>query len=110
MIIATVLTVGVFVARGAKVESDGIAYLVCLVIGCLWVVAAALGAWLARGWSRGLVITWQLIQLAVGVGAMQGLLAGPLIGVVLLVLGLAGIVLVLTPSVSRSLGREPRGS
>jgi len=106
VITATVLIIGQFAAQGAKVESDGIAYIVCLVIGCLWLAAAAAGAWLARTWSRGLIITWQLIQLAVGIGAMQGLLAGPLVGVALLVLGLAGIGLVLTPAVSRALGRE----
>lgn len=107
---ATVLIIGQFAAQGAKVEVDGIAYVICLVIGCLWLGAGAIGAWLGRTWSRGLIITWQLIQLAVGIGAMQGLLAGPLVGVVLLVLGLAGIVLVLTPAVSRALGRTPRDS
>ena len=107
VLIATVLMIAQFAVQGAKVEVDGVAVVVCLVIGCLWVVTAALGAWLARTWARGLIITWQLIQLAVGVGAMQGLLAGPLVGVVLLVLGLAGIVLVLTPGVSRAMGRQP---
>ncbi|MCL2516684.1 MAG: hypothetical protein FWD85_04775 [Microbacteriaceae bacterium] len=106
VIIATVVTAVELAGRGAKVESDGIAFVVCLVLACLWVVAAALGAWLVQTWARGLIITWQLIQLAVGVGALQGLLAGPLLGVVLLVLGLAGIGLVLAPAVSRRLGRE----
>jgi len=63
------------------------------------------GVWLAQRWARGLTITWQLIQLVIGVGAIEGLLAGPLVGIVLLVLalGLAGIVLVLTPGVTRAL-------
>jgi hypothetical protein len=105
---ATAVVIGQFVVGGAKVEQDGLAFVVVMAIACLWVVVSAIGAWLARTWSRGLIITWQLIQLAVGIGAMQGLLAGPLVGVVLLVLGLAGIVLVLTPGVSRALGRQPR--
>ncbi|HEY0247556.1 MAG TPA: hypothetical protein VGC45_04760 [Gryllotalpicola sp.] len=107
VLLATVLAVGQFFGHGAKVEADGAAYLVCLAIGCLWVGVAAVGLWFAQPWVRGLVITWQLVQLAVGVGAMQGLLAGPLVGILLLVLGLAGIGLVFTPAVTRSLARTP---
>jgi len=103
---ATVFTIVQFVAHGADVAVDGIAYIVTLAIGFLWVGAAAVGVHLGRSWSRGLTITWQLIQLVVGIGAMEGLLAGPLVGVVLLVLGLAGIVLVLTPGVTRVLRRD----
>lgn len=109
VVVATLLVIRQFVVGGAKVEQDGLAFVICMIIGCVWVAACAAGAWLARTWSRGLIIMWQLIQLAVGVGAMQGLVAGPLEGVVLLVLGLAGIVLVLTPGVSRALGRQPSG-
>jgi hypothetical protein len=107
VIIATIATAVDLAARTAKVENDGIALVALLVLGTAWVVTATIGAWLAQTWARGLIIMWQLIQLAVGVGAMQGLLAGPLLGVVLLVLGLAGIGLVLTPAVARRLGREP---
>lgn len=106
VLVATVLTIGQFVTQGARVEADGIAFIVCLVIGCLWVGAAAVGVWLARRWARGLVIMWQLIQLAVGVGALEGLLAGPLVGLLLLVLGVAGIVLVLLPATTRALARK----
>lgn len=105
---ATVLTVIQFASQGAEFAADGAAFIVALVIGFLWVGVAAVGVFLTRSWSRGLTITWQLIQLAVGVGAMEGLLAGPLVGIVLLVLGLLGIVLVLTPGVTRVLRREPR--
>jgi hypothetical protein len=59
--------------------------------------------WLRRRWSRGLTITWQLIQLVVGVGAIEGLLAGPLAGVVLLVLAVIGGALVITPAATRAL-------
>jgi len=107
VIIATIATAVDLAARTARVENDGIALVALLVLGTAWVVIAAIGAWLVQPWSRGLIIMWQLIQLAVGIGAMQGLLAGPLLGVVLLVLGLAGIGLVLTPAIARRLGREP---
>ncbi|GAA4187738.1 hypothetical protein GCM10022288_13030 [Gryllotalpicola kribbensis] len=100
---ATALTIVQFATHGAQVEADGFAFVACLVIGFLWVGLAAVGVWLEKRWSRGLTIVWQIIQLVVGVGALQGLLAGPLEGAVLLTLGLAGIVLVLTPGVTRAL-------
>ena len=103
VLVATVITIVQFLAHGAKVESDAIAFIVCLVIGFLWVAAAAVGVWLRRRWSRGLTITWQLIQLVVGVGAIEGLLAGPLAGVVLLVLAVIGGALVITPAATRAL-------
>lgn len=105
---ATVLTVVQFASQGAQLVADGIAFVIALVIGCLWVGAAAVGVFLGRSWSRGLTITWQLIQLAIGVGAIEGLLGGPLVGIVLLVLGLLGFVLVLAPGVTRSLRRAER--
>lgn len=108
VLIATVLTIGGFVTQGAKVEADGVAFIACLAIGFLWAGAAAVGVWLGRSWSRGLVIMWQLIQLVAGVGALERLIASPPVGVVLLVLGAAGIVLVLTPPVTRQLARRPR--
>ncbi|WP_344792555.1 hypothetical protein [Gryllotalpicola daejeonensis] len=104
---ATALTIVQFAAHGAEFEADGFAYIACLVIGFLWVGLAATGVWLVKRWARGLAIVWQLIQLVVGIGAMQGLLAGPLVGAVLLVFGLAGLVLAFTPGVTRALRREP---
>jgi len=100
---ATVATVGQFVTHGAHVEADGIAFIIVLVIGFLWVGLAATGMWLRTRWSRGLTIVWQLMQLAAGVGALQGLLGTPPVGVVLLVLGLVGFVLVILPGVTQAL-------
>jgi hypothetical protein len=103
VLVATVATVAQLTAHGAQIEADGIAFIACLVIGFLWVGLAAVGVWRERRWARGLTIVWQLMQLVIGVGALEGLLAGPLVGVVLLVLGVAGFVLVLTPGVTRAL-------
>lgn len=105
VLVATVATAGQFFAHGAKVQVDGLAFVICLVIGFLWVAAAAIGVWLGAKWARGLVISWQLIQLVVGVGALEGLLAGPSAGLVLLILGILGIVLVLMPGTTRALAR-----
>jgi hypothetical protein len=106
MLGATLLTAVQFAGHGAKVEVDGLAYLVCTAIGFLWVGATAAGAWFMQPWIRGLVITWQLVQFAIGVGGLEGLVATPLVGIVLLVLGVAGFGLVVAPPVTRVLARE----
>lgn len=65
---------------------------------------AGRGLWTAAGWSRGPLLTWQLIQLAVAVQTLRGRAAMPMpdgwravFGVVLLVLGVL-VVLGLTRS------------
>lgn len=104
---ATALTIVQFATNGARVDADGFAFIACLVIGFLWAGLAAVGVWLERRWARPLTIVWQLVQLVVGIGALEGLIGGALAGVVLLVLGLAGMVLVFTPPVVRALRRDP---
>jgi hypothetical protein len=106
MLGATALTAVQLGGHAAKVEVDGLAYLVCAAIGCLWVGSCAVGGWLGQGWIRGLAITWQLVQLAIGVGALEGLVGTPPVGIVLLVLGLAGFALVVAPPVTRALAKE----
>ena len=107
---AVILSAVALLGNGARSEVDGVALLVCELIGFLWVVAAAAGAWLAAGWMRGLAIVWQLLQLAIAVGAFEGLVGSPVLGVALLVLGLAGLVLLFTPQVTRALDRRPEAS
>jgi hypothetical protein len=85
-----------------------IAILVIATIGALWVIVAAVGSIRMRSWIRALALTWQLIQLAVAIGCFQGLTAEPAIGWVLLVPSVIGILLVLSPPVTRVLRPEDR--
>ncbi|WP_022881604.1 hypothetical protein [Gryllotalpicola ginsengisoli] len=110
-VLAAVILSGLALAgNGAKSEADGVALLVCVVIGFLWVGAAAAGAWLAASWMRGLATVWQLVQLAVAAGAFEDLIGGAGLGVALLVLGLVGLGLLFTPQVTRAVGRRPEAS
>ena len=70
----------------------------------LWVSAAALRR--GKGWSRGLVVTWQVIQFALAASFVQGLDEWQVFGWFLLVLSLGTFVLALSKKVSESL--EPR--
>ena len=72
-----------------------------------WVAAAAVGALRGRTWVRGAALTWQLCQLAVAVGAFQGVFAQPLVGVVILVPTVLALVLLFVPSTTNVLRRDP---
>jgi hypothetical protein len=73
----------------------------------------AVGLWIStfallkgKGWSRGLVVTWQFIQFALATSFAQGLAEWQIFGWFLLVLSLGTFVLALSKKISESL--EPR--
>jgi hypothetical protein len=79
--------------------ASAVAILVILVIAALWVTAMALGVLRRRSWIRGAAVTWQLVQLAVGVGMFQGADARPDLGWALVVPSVVVIALLFTPGV-----------
>ncbi|WP_353809301.1 hypothetical protein [Agromyces sp. SYSU T00194] len=85
--------------------ASGLALTVVAAIGAIWVVAIAAAAVRRAPWSRGGAITWQLLQLAVAVGAFQGLFARPDVGWALLAPALVVIVLLLVPAVAACFAR-----
>lgn len=96
----------VVAAHGAGNELAGdVALLVIAIVGALWVITAAAGMFRARPWTRGAAVMWQLIQLAVALGAFQGVTAVPALGWVLLVPSVLGILLAVSPQVSAALRR-----
>lgn len=72
-----------------------------------WVAAAAVGALRGRSWVRGAALTWQLCQLAVAVGAFQGIFAQPTIGFAILVPTVLALILLFVPSTTNVLRRDP---
>lgn len=79
--------------------SSAIALIVLNAIAAVWVSAIALNAWRRRGWTRGAGVTWQLVQIAVAIGAFQGVYARPDIGWALLIPSIVVLVLLLAPGV-----------
>lgn len=65
----------------------------------LWVSTFALLQ--GKSWSRGIIITWQVIQFALATSFIQGLVEWQAVGWALLVLSLGTFVLALTKSISR---------
>lgn len=60
------------VSGGADSFSSGIALTVLAAVAAVWLSATAVAVARAQRWARGSVITWQVMQVAIAVGAVQG--------------------------------------
>ena len=63
--------------------------------------------WRGAGWSRSAALVWQVLQFAVGVGALQGAFAQPAWGWPLVIASVLGFLLLMSPVTGRWLA--PRG-
>lgn len=86
--------------------TSALAIFVILLIATVFVVALAVGAARGRSWIRGGAVTWQLVQIAVAIGAFQGVFAQPAIGWCLLLPSLVVLGLLFSPPVSAVTRRE----
>jgi hypothetical protein len=76
-----------------------------------WLVVVAVSVLRGRPWVRAAVVVWQVLQIGVGVGSLQGLLPRQDIGWLLIVPALAALALVFTRSVTAATTQgEPAGS
>ena len=89
--------------------ATAVALLIACVIAAAWLVVITIAAWRGRPWTRGGALVWQFLQVAVGVGSIQGFLPRPDIATWLLIPAIVAIVLLLTPSVSEHLARRDDG-
>lgn len=85
--------------------ATAIAFVVLAAIAAAWVLATAINTLRTRPWIRASTITWQIVQGAIALSALQGAGASPLVGWLLIAASIAGIVLVLTPGVVRATAR-----
>lgn len=76
---------------------SALALMVLNLVAAVWVSVIAVNTARRRSWVRGAALTWQLVQIAVAIGAFQGVYARPDVGWALLVPSLVVIALVLTP-------------
>lgn len=94
----------------ASSEAGAFALLALVVIAAIWVSAIAFNVLRGRGWIRGAAVTWQLVQVAVAVGLLQGADANIPLGLALLLPSLAVIALLFTPSVMAATGAKEAGA
>jgi len=91
--------------RGVTIALAVTALLLCLGVGLLgW------GLLVGRRHLLGAVLTWQFMEIAVAIGAFEGIIGGPdfwWVGLALLLPALAGVVLCVIRPVTSVFGRQP---
>lgn len=93
--LAVTLLIETLTAPTATVGA-GIALTVVAVVAAAWLGAIVVGTVRGQAWIRAAAIVWQVIQVAVGVGALQGQVAQPGWGWPLIILALLVFLLLFT--------------
>jgi hypothetical protein len=105
--VTVVLLVDLFVHPPTPV-ANGIALVVLAAIAALWLAFMVVGLLRGRPWVRSGIVVWQVLQIAIAVGAFQGVFRVPAVGWILLVPALVALTLVFTKSVTALLARPDR--
>ena len=104
--LAVVLLIETLTAPSASV-GGGIALTVIGFVAAAWLGAIVVGTLRGQAWTRAAAIVWQVLQVAVGVGALQGQFAQPAWGWPLIVLAaFVFLLLFLKPVVALTSGRR----
>lgn len=86
------------------------AFTILVVVAAIWVGFIAANVLRGRAWVRAAAVTWQVLQVVVAVGCLQGLFATPIAGWPLIAAAVMVIVLLFTrPVIAATSEREPRG-
>ena len=107
-VLVVVLIVDILTLPAASLAS-AIALTVLVAVGAAFVVAVAVGVQRRQPWSRGGALIWQLVQLAITVGAFQGAYAQPAVGWAILVPSVIVLVLLFSSPVLTALRRPLEG-
>ena len=95
----------IFVQSATSVTGAIVIFVVTAIIAA-GLVTTGIFAFTARSWTRGAILTWQVLQLAVATSFVQGLAPWPAIGIVLIVFSLTCAALLFVPAVVRSTTKE----
>jgi len=96
--VACYLVIELLVARPDSVAT-AIALVILDVLAAVWVGTMAVHALRGRAWIRSGAITWQILQIAVGIGSFQAPFSRPDIAWLLILPAAAVIILLFTPPV-----------
>ncbi|MBK4346393.1 hypothetical protein [Lacisediminihabitans changchengi] len=103
-VISVVLLIDLLTQRPDSYAS-GVAILILALLATAWLAVMATHALLGRAWIRGGTVTWQVLQIAIGIGSFGGLFSRPDIGWVLIIPAVVVLVLLFTPTVIRATKR-----
>lgn len=105
--LAVVLLVELLVDRPAS-YATAIALTVLAFLAAAWLGAIVVGTLRGQAWIRGAAIVWQVLQFAVGAGAISGTFSSPAWGWPLVAVALVAFFLLFTrPVVEATSAREP---
>jgi len=90
----------------AQFPPTAIALTVLVLLVAVWLVTMTIGVHRARAWTRGGVLTYEFLQLAIGVGSVQGFIPRPDIGWWVIATAVTGLVLILSTPVSHYLDQR----
>jgi hypothetical protein len=100
-----VLLVELLIDTPASTPS-AIALTVVTAVAPVWLGAVIVGALRGRAWIRGAALVWQVLQLGVGIAALQGDTGQPAIGWPLIAVAAVGILLLLNRRVVLATSRR----
>lgn len=105
-----VLVVELFIDEPESIQT-AIALAVLAAIATVWLAAIVVGAMRGQAWIRGAAIVWQVLQFAVGFGAVQGAFAptAAVWGWPLIAVAIATFMLLFAPSVVAVTADRERG-
>jgi len=106
--LAVTLLIELLIATPTSFAS-AVALTVLAFAAAAWLGAIVIGALRGQAWIRSAAIVWQVLQFAVGAGAVSGAFSQPAIGWALVAVALVGFVLLLTrPVMDATATREER--
>jgi hypothetical protein len=97
--VATIWLISRFFVEEAENVAGAALIILITAIVTAWITITAVNTWRAKPWVRGAILTWQVLQIAVAVGAFQGIYAQPAVGWAILVPSLVAAGLLFTPRV-----------
>jgi hypothetical protein len=93
-------------------EVSGVALVVLAFLAVAWIVAIVVGVLRGQAWTRAASVVWQVLQGAIGIGAVQGALGGvvpPTLGWPLVAVAVAVLLLGISKTVvAATSARAPR--
>ncbi|WP_166866164.1 MULTISPECIES: hypothetical protein [unclassified Salinibacterium] len=81
---------------------SAIALTVLVVLAVVWMAATVVGLFRAQAWVRASATVWQVLQFAIGAGALQGPTAQPAWGWPILLVAVVTFAILFAPSVVSS--------
>jgi hypothetical protein len=102
--VAIVLLLDLLTTRPVSLPS-AIALTVLAFVAAAWLGAIVVGAWRQQSWIRSAVVVWQVLQFAIGAGAITGAFSNPALGWPLVIVAFVTFVLALaSPSTAKPSG------